>query len=486
MTDIRRPSNLNLERRTTNPPDSPTTTTLAGTTAARRAATVLDASEVTDVVTTVVRNRTNREDTPGLPPVTPPPVRLDSSNLAGAGSFSTQLESIARSSINDSEAMTAEFLKLQMADQSFGARMESNFNEARANLREAARILYDRLKPELNQIGSLENQAEQREEQAHQLIYGPPAGEQALSGGEGGEGGGFATLVDGAQSTTTAPPPDIDALYADAWQRTIAALPGMIEQAVILSDQSLAHSRAGNTADAAAAASAAQQLEEQVSEILRSAGFPVNEAAVRELESLVRQNQASGTQRNVLAQYLENHPEIIRNMFPDVDPSRYTGEQLLQMVVEQRVANFDGGMDEVEGLMAATSQLDGNLQAQLQSQAIASHPNALAAAELMVEAHELWTRAQQIQSAHDDAKQAWEGRAGWEAREGVAYRNAFHTAETMRAFTAVASGERPDRDALFDALAQPARNTPTVAQLVREAVDAREASNHSLARNTRY
>lgn len=384
---------------------------------------------------------------------------------AGARSFIENLHALNFSEGNDSDAMTASFLKLETTNMSTNQSIEGYLNQAKHYLREAAFKIERAL---ANQSpDALLSQADQLESQAAEMIRGALES-QGMSGGEidqmlsalesGGEGG---SAVD--QNTMEM----WNSIYDSAGRAITESAEAYAEEQEALA--------AGDQAGAKAARDRAGEAEARARTMLESAGINVSNADAEEIGKIALEMKAAGDKGNPITEFLDRHPEKAEAILP---PEKYAevkdkgGEAILAAIKEHQASQIDPLSVQSLGLAANAADQQAISEIMSQFPEAAAIQGALGGAiDMLIQAYEMRMRAYMMMESLLDAQNAIaEGKTD-NGQFGVARRNAVAQGEIMRSFERLTGGSRPDMQAREDANMEARRARPQVMQFMRDMVE---------------
>ncbi|MEZ0311170.1 MAG: hypothetical protein ACAI38_05325 [Myxococcota bacterium] len=487
MSDIRQPSNVRLGRAPTAADQRQEAERTDQANITRGSST----SRVGDTTTTGLRPTQMVEDTSearavnergtltvtgrgseGASQATTPVSRLTGSNTldpnAAARSFIDNLHALDFAENNDSDSMTASFLKLETTNMSTNQDIEGFLNQAKHYLREAAFKIERALANQSPE--ALESQAQQLEQQAGQMIR------DALeaNGQSGGEIEAMLQELEGSGSSSGTGS-SVDENTAQMWMSIYDSASRAIGDAARASQEEMNALARGDTSAAADAHARADAAEGRARTMLEAAGINISNADGEALGKLALEMQANGESGNVITKFLDLHPEKAEKLLP---PEIYAqvkdqgGEAIVKAIMEHQASQIDPLSMMSIGLAANAADQ------QALSEMMGAFPEAGAiqgvlaqAAEMMVQAYELRMRALQMRSALLDAQNAiHEGKTD-DGQFGVMRRNMVAQNEIMRGFARLTGGSRPDMQAREDANMEARRSRPQVVQLMRDMVE---------------
>ena len=504
MSDIRQPNNVRLGRAPTAADqrleaernDQANTTRGASTsrvgdataTGLRPTQLVEDTSEARAVNERGTLTVTGRGSDGPTSQASSPISRIASANgldpNAGARSFINNLHALDFAQNNDSDAMTASFLKLETTNMSTNQSIEGYLNQAKHFLREAA-FKIERALANSNP-DSLLQQADQLEQQAQAMIH------QALedTGQTGGPLEQMLNEMSGASGTSGTGTGTSDVMAREAWMHIYDSADRAIRESALASKEQQEALARGDTAGAAAAHARAEAAEGRARQMLSSAGLIVSPADANAIYTCpmhpeIRQAgpgscpicgmAASGDHSNVMTRYLELHPEKAEKLLP---PEKYaevkgqSGEKIVEAIMDHQATQMDPlSMDSLGLAMnAADQQAISGIMGQF-PEAGAIQGALHGAADLLAQAYELRIRAYNMKEALLDAQNAiHEGKTD-DGQFGVMRRNMIAQNEIMRSFARLTGGSRPDMQAREDANMEARRSRPQVVQLMRDMIE---------------
>ncbi len=486
MSDIRQPSNVRLGRVPTaadqrqeaertdqaNITRGSSTSRVGDATATglRPTQIVEDTSEARAVNERGTLTVTGRGSEGLTSPATSPVARLSNGTSldpnAGARSFIDNLHALEFAENNDSDAMTASFLKLESTNMSTNQSIEGFLNQAKHFLRAAAFKIERAL---ANQDpDALLGQADQLEQQAASMIR------EALEA-NGASGGEIEAMLAELEGTGGGSGMGVDENTQQMWTSIYDSASRAIADAAQASKEELEALARGDTAAAADARTRADAAEARAQTMLEAAGINVSDADAKALGQLALEMKANGDNGNVITKYLDLHPEKAEALLP---PEVYAqvkdkgGQAIVDAIMEYQSTQIDPLSMMSLGLAANAADQ------QALSEMMGAFPEAGAiqgvlgsAADLLIQAYELRMRAYQMKSALLDAQNAiHEGKTD-DGQFGVMRRNLVAQNEIMRGFARLTGGSRPDMQAREDANMEARRARPQVVQLMRDMIE---------------
>ncbi len=384
---------------------------------------------------------------------------------AGARSFIDNLHALDFAQNNDSDSMTASFLKLESTNMSTNQSIEGFLNQAKHYLREAA-FKIERALANQNP-DALVDQAQQLEQQAAQMIRGA----LEANGQSGGEIEEMLQELEGTGSGSSS----VDENTRQMWMSIYDSASRAIADSARASQEEVEALERGDTTAAADARARADAAEVRARSMLESAGINISSRDAEALGKLALEMQANGESGNVMTKYLELHPEKAEKLLP---PEIYAqvkdqgGAAIVNAIMEHQATQIDPLSMMSIGLASNAADQ------QALSEMMGAFPEAGAiqgvlgqAAEMMAQAYELRMRALQIRSALLDAQNAiHEGKTD-DGQFGVMRRNMVAQNEIMRGFARLTGGSRPDMQAREDANMEARRARPQVVQLMRDMIE---------------
>ena len=485
MSDIRQPTNVRLNRLpgTERQAETERTEQLNNTTGSNQARVASTTAATNLHPTRVIQDTSETRGSADRPNVTVTGRGIDSptsaptspiarvANLqsaqdpsAGARSFIENLHALNFSEGNDSDAMTASFLKLETTNMSTNQSIEGYLNQAKHYLREAA-FKIERALSKQNPDALLA-QADQLEQQAAEMVRGALEA-QGMSGGEIDE---MLTALETGSTNS-----NVDQNTMEIWDSIYDSASRAISDAAQASLEEKEALEAGDQARAAAARERADAAEARARTMLESAGIDVSKADAEELGKLALEMKEAGDDSNVITKFLELHPEKAEKLLP---PEKYAevkdkgGEAIVAAIKEHQASQIDPLS--VQSLGLAANAADQQALTEIMEkfpEAAAIQGELGSAIDMLIQAYELRMRAYQMKEALLDAQNAiHEGKTD-DGQFGVARRNAVAQNDIMRSFARLTGGSRPDMQAREDANMEARRARPQVVQFMRDMID---------------
>ncbi len=349
--------------------------------------------------------------------------------IQGASSFAHALEDVQYKG-DDSDQMTAAFMKLDSSNLSTNDQMESLENQAMHYLRVAAQNILDGLASQ--DPNALLNQADQMEQQGLAML---------------GEGSG----ADGDDAVAVGQSDLAQVNQQQAWTTLYNDASDYITKAANLNVQAQAAKQAGDMSTYNTLYQQATDDSDKAHTILDSAGILVSNSDAYALGTLALKMQKEGNTGNVMTEFLNEHPEKAQSMLPEDVYNQVKGQggQAIVNAIMTQQASLMADSDEAGGVALATASNaaspEGMAALMAENPQLANNPMAGAAAGVLAQAWDLKMQAYEIQETQLDAQNAVDEGKTEQGQLGVQERNQQGNAYDLRLLFNLTSGQRPDQ-----------------------------------------